>query len=263
MIQSILQLNRRYWTTLIVFLLLVFLFTKRNHIRDFIFITSVKLGYNPHPERTFIPLKYPKVGVDISRYQLKFNWKKSKVINHLSDTIQLSFIIAKASEGTHLTDPYYSYNRKESKIHTYIAFGAYHYFLPNKDVQKQADLFIRTAQLEEGDLRPVIDIEETRGMNFEKIRTKLQEFCDILETHYGEKPIIYSNKDFLLKIIGEGFKDYPIWVAHYYEKEINLPGKWDWQIWQLTDKGSTFATQASVDINVINGGRFALNNLKL
>lgn len=244
---------------LIVGSLVVFIF--RNQFIDYIYISSIKLGYNPHPDKVFIPLKYPIVGTDISRHQEHFNWDKCVVINHLSDTIQLKFLIAKATEGINYTDPFYLYHKAQSLKHPEIRFGAYHYFLPNRNPKLQAHHFIRNADLQSGNIIPIIDVEEKKGLSNEKIQERVKIFCDILEEKFGVKPIIYSNKNFLIEVLGENFQDYPIWVAHYYEKDIELPNGWDWNIWQLSDKGSTFATQYQIDIDVINGGNRQLKKL--
>ncbi len=239
----------------------VWVFLQKDTLLDYYYSRYFLARENLHPSQTFIPSKYKVIGADISRYQEKFIWKKAQVVNQLKDTLALSFIIAKATEGTHLQDPLYSYNKQQAKKNPHIIFGAYHFFHPNKNVESQANHFVNTAQLQKGDLLPVIDIEQTKGVSHLKIRERLNYFCNLLENKYGKKPIIYSNKDFLLKVVGAGFKEYPIWVAHYGVSNISLPNDWKWSFWQLTDEGSTFATPHPVDINVFNGSQKELKNL--
>ncbi len=243
--------------------LVIVLYINRYSYLDYFYNWYYQNQDNLHPSQTFIPTQFKYVGADISRYQEKFNWEKAQVLNQFNDTIQLKFIIAKATEGTTLVDPLYYYHRAKAKQQKDIVFGAYHFFRANKEVEAQANHFVNTAQLEEGNLLPVVDVEETNGVSPRVIREKLNLFCNLLENKYGQKPIIYSNKDFLLKIVGEGFKEYPIWVAHYGVSQVDMPNSWDWDVWQFTDRGSSFGTRHAIDLNVINGGNSALESLRI
>jgi GH25 family lysozyme M1 (1,4-beta-N-acetylmuramidase) len=57
--------------------------------------------------------------------------------------------------------PSFAGNWEDAHEH-HIFCGAYHYFLPDKDAKKQAENFISSVTLHQGDLPPVIDIEDTR-----------------------------------------------------------------------------------------------------
>ena len=78
--------------------------------------------------------------------------------------VQLGFVFIKATEGIVNTDPQFKRNWKKSKQAGMIR-GAYHFFLATKDGREQAQNFISMVDLEEGDLPPVVDIEQTYGVN--------------------------------------------------------------------------------------------------
>ena len=47
----------------------------------------------------------------------------------------------------------------------------------------------------------------------------MKRWLEIVENHYGVKPIIYTNVDFYNRNLGSEFDNYPLWVAHYYQTE--------------------------------------------
>ena len=105
-----------------------------------------------------IPENYLIHGIDVSKYQEIISWesvKEMKVRN-----VQLGFVFIKATEGIVNTDPQFKRNWKKSKQAGMIR-GAYHFFLATKDGREQAENFISMVDLEEGDLPPVVDIEQT------------------------------------------------------------------------------------------------------
>src|SRR4026207_1273253 len=105
-----------------------------------------------------IPENYIIHGIDVSKYQQTISWDAVKEMK-VKD-IQLGFVFIKATEGIIKTDPQFRRNWKKSKQAGMIR-GAYHFFLATKDGREQAENFISSVDLEEGDLPPVVDIEQT------------------------------------------------------------------------------------------------------
>jgi lysozyme len=68
----------------------------------------------------------------------------------------------KATEGITMVDPYFKRNWKNCR-QMHLPRGAYHYYLANKSGAGQAKNFIKTVQLNPGDLPPVVDIEQLHG----------------------------------------------------------------------------------------------------
>jgi Lyzozyme M1 (1,4-beta-N-acetylmuramidase) len=202
-----------------------------------------------------IPAGYNTHGIDVSRYQEKIDWN---LVSQMEDRGQrLSFVIIKATEGTNLKDPYFERNWKETKKHELLR-GAYLYFHPGKSPREQAEYFIKQVPKVSGDMAPVIDIEETNRKPKEAIKESLKVCANILENHYGVKPIIYSNVDFYTQYLSPDFDIYPFWAAHYLQSSAPRIGR-DWLIWQHSDKGRVNGISARVDFNVVNG---TLNRLK-
>lgn len=204
-----------------------------------------------------MPVAYSIHGIDVSRYQKKIAWQGVKEMR--IEDIQLNFVFMKATEGVTLTDPSFAYNWRNAKKQE-IARGAYHFFTPAEDPAKQAKFFISRVKLEPGDLPPVLDAEIASIFPVNVYRQKIKTWLDIVEAHYKIKPIIYTNADFYKKYMGPEFDEYPLWVAHYYEKKqprINRA----WTFWQHNDRGNVSGIDAKVDFNVFNGDIVAFQQL--
>jgi lysozyme len=165
--------------------------------------------------------------------------------------VKIGFSFMKATEGLTRVDRQFKRNwRKAEEVK--IARGAYHFFLANKSGKAQAENFIRTVKLGEGDLPPVLDIEQLYGVKPAKMRAEIKEWLQVVEDHYDVRPIIYTSVSFYDDYLGEEFDDYPLWVAHY--KERNKPRiKRRWIFWQHSEEGRVNGILSRVDFNVFNG----------
>jgi lysozyme len=204
-----------------------------------------------------IPENYSIHGIDVSKYQQIISWesvKEMKVKN-----IQLGFAFIKATEGIENTDPQFKRNWKKSK-QAGIIRGAYHFFLATKDGRKQAENFIDEVDLEKGDLPPVVDVEQTYGVNTTILKKELKEWLDIVENHYGVKPIIYTNVDFYSRHLGKEFNNYPLWAAHYYQYTTPRIDR-NWDFWQHSEEGRVNGILSKVDFNVFNGDSIQFRNI--
>lgn len=206
--------------------------------------------------QTCMPKGYSTFGIDISRHQGKINWNRLK--NENSPEAPITFAYIKATEGCNYKDPRFGTNWKEAKQHGFIR-GAYHYFTGKSPGEAQADMYIRNVKLESGDLPPMVDIEEEPADRTAFI-AELKKFILKLEAHYGVKPIIYSYAKYHNRYLKDDFfKEYDLWVAHYYAKSPNV--KREWKMWQFTDIGRVPGIKERTDINVLNGGEEELQKL--
>ena len=200
------------------------------------------------------PEGYSVRGIDISRYQGVINWDEVKTDRIGGENIQFVFI--KATEGVSVFDPHFNDNFYQAREKG-ILRGAYHYFSPSETGERQAQHFIRQVHLEEGDLPPVLDVEELGGLSSTTLRKEVIKWLEIVETHYGVKPIIYSGNNFKKKHLSTPeFRAYPFWIAHYYKDKLDYDG--DWVFWQHTDLGDVKGIEGEVDLNIFNG---SLNDL--
>ena len=204
-----------------------------------------------------IPENYLIHGIDVSKYQQTISWDAVKEMK-VKD-IQLGFVFIKATEGIINTDPQFKRNWKKSKQAGMIR-GAYHFFLATKDGREQAENFISSVELEKGDLPPVVDIEQTYGVNSTLLKKELKEWLDVVEYYYGVKPIIYTSVDFYSRYLGKEFNSYPLWAAHYYQ--YNTPRiERNWDFWQHSEEGRVNGILSKVDFNVFNGDSLQFRNL--
>ena len=205
-----------------------------------------------------IPHGYKVHGIDISHYQGNVNWKMLDQTRQGQFPIQ--FIFMKATEGGDYPDKRFVANFDSAKAHKFIR-GAYHFYNPKTDPNKQADFFINSVKLEPGDLPPVLDIEK-KSKDIGKLQTDLKLWLRRIESHYGVKPIIYASYKFKTKYLNDSvFNSYPYWIAHYYVDSVQYKG--DWKFWQHTDVGTLPGIEEQVDLNIFNGGLEGLDALRI
>ena len=78
-------------------------------------------------------------GIDVSHYQENIDWERLR--NASLNSSPVSFVFIKATEGTTLLDDNFNLYFYEAKQNDFIR-GAYHFFLPDVDAQKQANLLV-------------------------------------------------------------------------------------------------------------------------
>jgi lysozyme len=204
-----------------------------------------------------LPAGYAIHGIDVSKYQDIVDWESVKGME--VENVKIGFAFIKATEGVGNRDHQFRRNWKRAK-EAGVPRGAYHFFISTKSGRLQAQNFIETVELESGDLPPVLDVEQTYGVSEKKIRERVKEFLDVVENHYGVRPILYTNVDFYQQYLEEGFDDYPLWVAHYLQKErprIYRP----WHFWQHSETGRVNGIFSKVDFNVFNGDSSSFKKL--
>jgi len=205
-----------------------------------------------------MPSGYQVHGIDISHYQGDVNWE------HLEQTRQgqfpIKFIFMKATEGGDYADDRFVCNFDSAKAHGFIR-GAYHFYNPKTDPNKQAEFFINMVKLEAGDLPPVLDIEK-KGKDMEKLQQDLKLWLKKVENHYGVKPILYASYKFKTRYLNDSvFNSYPYWIAHYYVDSVRYQG--NWKFWQHTDVGTLPGIDEKVDLNIFNGSLSELQRMLL
>ena len=202
-------------------------------------------------------------GIDISRYQEDIDWARLRNANIGGQPVTFAFI--KATEGTDLIDPSFNENFYQARQNG-ILRGAYHFFSPRTDARQQARFFLRQVHLEAGDLPPVLDVETRGNLSKAKLQKAVKQWLDVVEQHYGVKPIIYTGYTFKMENLNDSIFDaYPYWIAHYYVNELQYQGQWTF--WQYTDVGHVdgIGTRQKdvVDCNIFNGSRQTLLNLTI
>lgn len=196
-----------------------------------------------------IPNGYQIHGIDVSRYQGVVNWKEVK--NMEVKGIRIGFAYIKATEGTNIVDGQFRRNWLSAEEQG-IPKGAYHFFISSTSAKKQADNFISIVNLKHGDMPPVLDVEKNRGVSVMKMQKAVKVWLDVVEDHYGVKPVIYTNVDFYQKYFQTGFEEYPLWIAHYLQP-VRPRIQNQWTFWQHSEIGRVDGIKTPVDFNVFYG----------
>lgn len=198
-------------------------------------------------------------GIDISHYQDRIDWERLRNAN--VQRVPLRFVFVKATEGVSMIDENFSDNFYQARQNDLIR-GAYHFFVPDADARKQARFFLKQVHLEEGDLPPVLDVEKVGRLSSEQLRKAVRTWLEIVEEHYGVKPILYTGASFKKKYLNDSiFNQYPYWIAHYYVEKPTYEGSW--KFWQYTDFGKIDGIQGNVDCNIFNGSLLDLRKMTI
>jgi len=205
-----------------------------------------------------IPRNFGIHGIDVSSYQGKIDWKKVKAMRE--DSVHITFAFIKATEGVSSVDSYFQRNWREAPKAGIIC-GAYHYFIPRKSGLWQARFFLQTVKFEEGDLPPVVDVEDLSSQSPEKMRKELSDFIQHVEKKTGVKPIIYSGLVFYKSYLKGHFDGYPLWIAHYYQPELKAGVGTKWHFWQHSDKARITGISHVVDFNAFKGDSLAFQQM--
>ncbi len=182
-----------------------------------------------------------KRGIDISQYQNTVNWTQVGNAN-------VKFVIARASSGDNYADPQYANNRAGAAAEN-IPFGAYHYAKPNgttQDAIDEANFFVATAAPANGDIIPVLDLEQTGGLSRGRLEDWVAAWLNRVENQTGVKPMIYTSPYFWQTAIGNSTRfarrKFPLWIANWDVSKPTVPANnWSghgWTFWQYSDCGS-------------------------
>lgn len=195
-------------------------------------------------------------GIDISEYQGKIDWDS---LNEIEVNKKISFILIRATAGKNRVDKKFASNFEAAKNKNIIR-GAYHYYRPNENSIKQAQLFIKTVSLKKGDLPPVLDIENIpKSQPMDSLKIGLKRWLKMVETHYQVKPIIYTGENYYNTFLKEDFKDYHFWIANYSKIPAELND--NWKFWQFTESAKIKGINHKVDLNIFNGNKIELKGL--
>jgi lysozyme len=207
-----------------------------------------------------LPLRYTIHGIDVSHHNSDIDWFKVKHSD--DDKVEINFCFIKATEGTDLKDQDYHTNYRGAKREGLIC-GAYHFYVPWADPEDQAQNFIETVRLEEGDFAPVLDFEiQGKGR---KVRANLlaniTKFINIIEKHYGVKPIIYTNRYIYNEYIKNNLDEYPLWMSDYDSQKLEGYEDSKLMIWQHSTDGKIDGIRGDVDFNVFVASKSHLDDI--
>ncbi|APG45955.1 GH25 family lysozyme [Phaeobacter porticola] len=217
-------------------------------------ITNPKFADNdPHPWEGRTPWSYPIHGIDVSRWQGDIDWRRAKAAG-------ISFAYIKATEGGDLADPKFRDHWTGAR-QAGVKRGAYHYFYFCRPAAEQARWFIRHVPRDSKALPHVLDMEWTpqsrtctKRPSGSKIRAEADRFLDILEAHYGRRPVLYTTVDFYRDTGIGRLPGTEFWLRSVADHpHVTYSGAL-WRFWQYTGTGRVPGINGNVDLNVFGGG---------
>ncbi|NWJ24549.1 GH25 family lysozyme [Rhizobium sp. RM] len=201
------------------------------------------------------PRHYQVHGVDVSRWQGEIDWERLR-------TRGANFAFIKATDGGDHLDPMFRTNWARAKA-AGVRRGAYHFFYWCRPASHQAEWFIRNVPRDPDALPPVIDVEYNgesackMRLPRAKVLEKMQVFMDMLERHYGQRPIIYTAPDFYKDHLSGEFLNYPFWLRAVAQHPSKVYPDRKWLFWQYSGSGLSHGVEGKIDLNVFNGSEEA------
>ena len=107
----------------------------------------------------------------------------------------------------------------------------------------------------------MLDVEATpesksckRTLYRDEALRDMRAMLELMERHYGKRPIIYSSVDFYQAILhSNALSEYPIWVrSTKYHPQVRY-GDRKWTFWQYRSDGHIAGIPNAVDQNTFNG----------
>lgn len=206
----------------------------------------------------------PIYGLDVSLYQGWIDWTSV-----MGRAREYRFVYAKATEGITYKDSFFAHNWTGAKA-AGVKVGGYHFFHPSDDPVLQAENFssvLKGVGMTGGDLRPVVDVEETRiewaSMGAVAGVKSLTDFLHAMFSRTSAFPMLYTNvafaNEYLSKLDASIIP--AVWIAAWRYLVGSptpmqapwLPNGWDQhklKLWQHSPSGSVPGITGPVDLNL-------------
>lgn len=201
-------------------------------------------------------------GPDVSSWQGgNINWNAVRDAGN-------QFAIIKATEGLDYVNPFFVQSSIGVKAAGMFR-GTYHYADVRQPAAAQATKYalLTLGNGLPGDLPPVIDFEESKGLGRQDLINWLHEFLNTAQAITGKQPMIYTYPNFWRTAMGNTteFNMYPLWIADYNGGQgpsLPLPGGWgSWAFWQYTASANIPGIGGGVDRNFYGGVAGPLVNM--
>ncbi|MBX3568415.1 MAG: glycoside hydrolase family 25 protein [Rhizobiaceae bacterium] len=211
---------------------------------------------DPHQWRARTPFSYPVHGTDVSKYQTDVDWVTAKASG-------ISFAFIKATEGGDRVDDRFREHWNGARS-AGVPRGAYHFYYFCRPASEQAAWYIANVPRERSAMPPVLDMEWNPHSpscklrpSAETVRSEMRTFLQIVERHYGKKPIIYTSIDFFEDNDLASFTGYSYWLRSVADHPGDRYGAHPFTFWQYTGTGIVPGIRGKADINVFNGSHAA------
>jgi lysozyme len=191
-------------------------------------------------------------GVDVSWHQGAIDW------NALART-DVKFVYIKATEGADRRDARFDSNWRGAG-EAGLKRGAYHYFTLCRPAAAQAANFIAAVPVAPDALPPAVDVEQKRpcrrSPQIADVPGELTRYLDLVEAHYGVRPIVYTTQEFHDAHLKGALKGERFWLRSLFGRpEFRRDA---WVIWQHHNGARRRGVQGPVDLNRFRGDEAGL-----
>lgn len=193
--------------------------------------------------------RFPIRGIDVSHHQGEIAW------SDVASSGMVDFVYIKASEGGDWVDPKFAHHW-EATAAVGLPRGAYHFFTLCRPGLVQAEHFMATVPVDPSALPPVIDLEfvgNCAAPPSADILAEVDAFSDLLEHHYGRRPLLYTTEEFYLDILGGTVPSQELWLRDLFGEPSYVPT--GWRIWQFHSRARIPGIDGPVDLDAFNGTR--------
>jgi lysozyme len=194
----------------------------------------------------------PVQGIDVSNWQGDIDWNKVRAAG-----TQFAFI--KATEGGDYLDAKFRQNWYGAK-RAGIPRGAYHMLFWCRSAREQALWFVRNVPPDADALPPVLDLEWNHHSRScpqnappEVALEKVKIILEVMESHTGKRPIIYTDVAFHRDVLEGELAGYNFWLRSVAAEPHEIFRNRPWLFWQFTTTGHVPGIDVPVDRNVFNG----------
>lgn len=217
------------------------------------FLPSPRFGdLDPYDWQGLGPAAYGVHGINVSRYQGDIDWRAARRAG-------VEFAYIKATEGGDLLDPMFKTHWAGAR-RAGMRHGAYHFFYFCRPAAEQARWFIKHVPRDANALPPVLDMEWNHTSptcrlrpDGATVRAEARRFLDLLQAHYGVRPVIYTTVDFYRDTGIGRLGGTQFWLRSVAgHPRDTYPGA-RWTFWQYTGTGVVPGIEGPVDLNVFAG----------
>lgn len=201
------------------------------------------------PGRT--PQAYPIHGIDVSRWQGDIDWRQVR-------SAGVSFAFLKATEGGDLADPMFNTYWNGARD-AGVLRSAYHFFYFCRSAEEQARWFIENVPKDREALPHVLDLEWNPHSptcrlrpDGATVRAEAQRFLDLIEAHYGRRPIVYTTIDFFEDTEIGRLERAEFWLRSVADHPSKTYRDANWTFWQYSGTGRVPGIGGPVDLNVFS-----------
>jgi lysozyme len=173
-------------------------------------------------------------GIDVSGWNPSVDWQKLR-------NQDIRFVLIKSTEGTNDFNEYFDEQWTGAKS-AGILRGSYHYLRAAIEGAEQADFFLSKVNVQDGDLPPILDVEEknNEGASIFQFIDSTQKWLERVKSKTGRAPIVYCRTEYVNRWGPQPWaKEYQTWIAEWHDftdrGEPSQPAGWgDWIFWQYS-----------------------------